>query len=168
MNAAADRPAERDALRSWRWRFALWCTIALCLLPLTVGWALGAAAASSMIAEGWATAQAGVHVHVSGITIGAACWVGLACAALSLAALWSVILARALRRQPAERLRPWQLLGFRVGCMLAASGLFLFASEPKWQWGTLVPLALLAWSALAATVITRETGQWLFIPRQAR
>ena len=168
MNAATDSTADQDALRSWRWQFAMWCTVAFCLLPLTVGWALGAAAATSMIAEGRATAQAGEHVHISGITIGAVCWVGLACAALSLAAYWSVIVARAFRRRPAERLRPWQLLGFRLGCVLAALGLYLYASEPRWQWGTLVPLVVLAWSVLAAMFITQESGQWLFIPRQAR
>jgi cell division protein FtsW (lipid II flippase) len=95
--------------------------------------------------------------------------IACACAGLGVAALWSTVLPRAVRRVPTTQLRRWQLVGLRLGALVAVVMLaLLLFNEPRWRWGTLAWVLVFAWPLVAARCLTGEVGQWLFIPRDAR
>jgi len=155
---------------SWR-RPAAWFTILLCLLPLSVGWLYGLAVACVLAAQHVRSTFTGnrpFEAIIDGLGLSFASLAGLACAGLGLAALWRCFLSRALGRRSMAQLTPWQLWGLRLGVLSSVFLLVLFVAEPRWDPRTLLPVLLLTWPVVLAICLTRESRQWLFIPRSAR
>ncbi len=155
--------------QSWR-RPAAWITIVFCLLPLSVGLVYGVLAACSLLhyeSQFWAYRNSLRIVSDLGLFV--AFLSTLVCAGWGLAALWSALVPRVLNRSQSRRLRRWQLLGLRLGGVLALVLLTLIVvNGPGRNWAKFVLwLVPTAWSLLAARCLTGESGQRLFIPWQA-
>ena len=157
---------------SWR-RTAIWLTIVLCLVPLSAAWFIGAWFASGLLVGATLAAVSG-HMVVWGTSandlgLGVLFFIPAVGAGLGVAALWSTVLPRALGRRPAVSLRCWQLLGLRLGSLVAVVffGLFI-VNGALLQYSGLMWLLLLAWSLITARCVTGEANQWLLNPWQAR
>jgi hypothetical protein len=156
--------------RSWR-RAAAWLTIAVCLVPLSAGWFLGAWAASGLFVGATLAALRGRLVWgiaASDLGLGILFLIPVAGAGLGVAALWSALLPRALGRPPVP-VRCWQLLGLRLGSLVSAVMLaMLLINDPLSRWSHLVWLLVLTWSLVAARCLSGESHQWLLIPWRHR
>lgn len=145
-----------------------WCTIVLFLLPLSAAWCFGLAAAVSFF-QSALTASVRRHDFLGGLSseLGLACLcvVALACAAMGLAALSSLLVPRGLGRRSAARMRRWQVVGLHLGVLVSLCLLVVVAAQP-WQSSTVVWVLLLAWPIAVAIRLTWESGQWLFAPRR--
>ena len=153
---------------SWR-RPAAWLTVVLCLLPLSMAWALGIAAAIGFFADTWALGAPRAAILRELGTVAPGFIAAFACAGLGIAALWGTVAPRAFGRTLLSLCR-WQLLGLRLGGVVALVMLILLIfNEPLSDLGsTVLWLVPIAWSLIAARCLTGEAGQWLFIPWQSR
>ena len=159
---------------SWR-RPLTWLTIVLCLLPLSAGWFIGAWAASGLLVSAALSALTGHSVWGTSphhLGWGVLFFIPAVAAGLGVAALWSALLPRALGFTSTVPLRGWQLLGLRLGSLVAVvfvavlliSGALFDTRGALFGYSGLMWLVVLSWSLVAARCLAGESHQWLLIP----
>jgi hypothetical protein len=148
-------------------RGAASASLLLCVLPLSTLWCVGAFYGPSFVViapesyVGHITPLRRVALLLRVVLL-------LGGSGIGLAALWSALLPRAVHGAPTTGLRRWQLYGLRIGSLAAlVVGVGLVAGE-RFEWGAVLGAGFFAWPVLVARWLTRESGQWLFIPWPAR